>query len=578
MVKNFFIAFLLLILLPIFCFGQRRLELDYPEVPGAIKPVYTVSALPETLVYFFNLAIILSGLIVFGVLIYGGIRYLTSMGDFEAQKEAKSRIGSGFLGVILLLGSYILLRTINPQIIIPTVGREYPVQGIVLYKVENCGVGKFDEENFGELKKDGKAIRLKTSVANLRFFLGEDYTDKIESIYFFESFEDLEVKFFDRENYQPDGIVALRQRAGDCLPADVFPPRPRSIQITPKPPGVYLCTNVYDQDGICHGIEKHLGVSVSVLPEEFNDKVYGLKIKPEKEYMGECPNIECILSYERVCQNEGGWGVKTATKDGITKVYCLYTYGVILHEHGHFSKTVPGRCEVFLEPGIIPDLTETELDQINAGTSSVTVFRPVKEVAAIGNGVRFSDTEDWGGPWYPDPDKEESPYRYEEVKNAKKEKGIPDSTITSLTIEGTGDYIAILFDGEDYKDRCEAFIASDPTLRDNPLGRCKGWPYHDCLSSFKVYPLKIGTGGTVMPFEEIPPTPPAPVCAEEGEKLCINCEKGFRCCSPQYKECVQEKWVVKTCRVPPCCSIQGISVCCKEDVDCSGECRMGLCP
>jgi len=100
----------------VFAQGQK-LELEYPEI-GGIKPETVTTALPEYVKYVFNLAIATFGLVVLSVLLWGGFLYLTSAGKPEKLKEAKDRIVSAFLGLIVLLSSYIILTTINPQLVI----------------------------------------------------------------------------------------------------------------------------------------------------------------------------------------------------------------------------------------------------------------------------------------------------------------------------------------------------------------------------------------------------------------------------------------------------------------------------
>lgn len=86
---------------------ERELELKYPYLPGPSLP-----GIPEYAQFLFKLAVFLTGLILFGVLIYGGILYLTSAGRPGQIMEAKRRIFSALLGVGILLGSWLILTTI----------------------------------------------------------------------------------------------------------------------------------------------------------------------------------------------------------------------------------------------------------------------------------------------------------------------------------------------------------------------------------------------------------------------------------------------------------------------------------
>lgn len=101
------------------------LEINYPRIPisGVLPPQDFVKNAPQNQIislyalYFFNLIIWLSGIIAFGVLIYGGFRYLTSAGNPERITAAREQIISAFFGILILLSSYIVLQVLNPYLI-----------------------------------------------------------------------------------------------------------------------------------------------------------------------------------------------------------------------------------------------------------------------------------------------------------------------------------------------------------------------------------------------------------------------------------------------------------------------------
>ena len=117
----FFLVLLFFILGTGFVFA---LEINYPKVPGATAPQdFINTAAPEQILtlylkYFINLIFWASGILVLGVLIWAGIRYLTSAGKPEAIANAKQQISSAFLGILLLLSSFIVLGILNPQLVI----------------------------------------------------------------------------------------------------------------------------------------------------------------------------------------------------------------------------------------------------------------------------------------------------------------------------------------------------------------------------------------------------------------------------------------------------------------------------
>jgi hypothetical protein len=100
-----------------FVFAQKSLEVTYPQIPGALTPTTTKTALPDYIRYIFQLSLFVGALIAFGSFIYGGVRYLISGGSPSAQKDAQSQMSAGILGLIILISTYIILNTINPQLV-----------------------------------------------------------------------------------------------------------------------------------------------------------------------------------------------------------------------------------------------------------------------------------------------------------------------------------------------------------------------------------------------------------------------------------------------------------------------------
>lgn len=105
------------------------LEINYPTVPGTMAPqeflrkieageILEEQALSLFIVYFFNLFLIITALVAFGVIVYAGIRYLVSAGNPAILSDAKNQIFSAFLGLVIVLSSYLILYTIDPGLVI----------------------------------------------------------------------------------------------------------------------------------------------------------------------------------------------------------------------------------------------------------------------------------------------------------------------------------------------------------------------------------------------------------------------------------------------------------------------------
>jgi len=115
--------------------AARELEIEYPNVPLAQTPNTVKTLIPDYIRYVIILGIIISGLIIFGSLVYAGFLYMTSSGNPAALKNSKDRMLSSFLGVIILLSSYLILNTVNPNLIELKIDRE-PTKGVVFIDVD----------------------------------------------------------------------------------------------------------------------------------------------------------------------------------------------------------------------------------------------------------------------------------------------------------------------------------------------------------------------------------------------------------------------------------------------------------
>ncbi len=90
------------------------LQVSWPKSPAGTE-LKDESTLPDLIKYLYEWGIFLGGLVAFIALIIAGFQYLTSVGDPARMKDAMDRIKSAFLGLILLLGSWLILNTISPQ-------------------------------------------------------------------------------------------------------------------------------------------------------------------------------------------------------------------------------------------------------------------------------------------------------------------------------------------------------------------------------------------------------------------------------------------------------------------------------
>ncbi|MEK7608084.1 MAG: pilin, partial [Patescibacteria group bacterium] len=82
----------------------------FPGISGRVGPAAFI-------LDFYNFALALGGLLAFIMILYAGIRYAASRGNPSSQSDAKDAITQALLGLLLLMGAYIILRTINPELV-----------------------------------------------------------------------------------------------------------------------------------------------------------------------------------------------------------------------------------------------------------------------------------------------------------------------------------------------------------------------------------------------------------------------------------------------------------------------------
>lgn len=92
-----------------------KLEIAWPDSPLRSK-LNEKTDIPGLIKYIYDWGISLGGFAAFIALVIAGVQYLTSAGNAGKMKEAMDRIRSAGLGLVLLLGSVLILNTINPQL------------------------------------------------------------------------------------------------------------------------------------------------------------------------------------------------------------------------------------------------------------------------------------------------------------------------------------------------------------------------------------------------------------------------------------------------------------------------------
>jgi len=107
--------------LAVVCNGvENNLNLCYPTI-GPEGNKITLSSeinLNQIVAWFYYFIVGVAGLSAFVMLVWGGFQYLTSAGNPTAIGDAKDRIKSALLGLLIILISWLILQVINPELTI----------------------------------------------------------------------------------------------------------------------------------------------------------------------------------------------------------------------------------------------------------------------------------------------------------------------------------------------------------------------------------------------------------------------------------------------------------------------------
>lgn len=193
--KKFFIVFLIgFFSFPIIICLAQTLEIDYPTLPTG-ETISPGTSLPPYLKYMFSLGIWIGFAAAILSLIVAGIFYLLSPAKPEFRAKAKDRITGVVSGLILLLTTYLIITTINPELSIfkeldvkkipePTPRVIIP-SGVYFYEENNCPappkgtipVAPFYKniEDFGTVKNSIKSAKITQDYTNGFYYISVLY-------------------------------------------------------------------------------------------------------------------------------------------------------------------------------------------------------------------------------------------------------------------------------------------------------------------------------------------------------------------------------------------------------------------
>ncbi len=448
-------------------------ELEVPLPIGNPPITTTKTILSDYLRTIFVFAISISGLIVFGVIVFSGVQVITQAQNPAALGEAKNRILEALIGLVVLLGSYLLLTTLNPRLVIINPQLKGTTEGVLISNPK------------------GEQTIFKTSQSDITDFLNvklaQGATPKPIQYGFISPAADLDVYVYTDKNFK--GAETKLNPIVSPAAADL-PSGTKSVLLAYKKPGIYLCKTQPVADDLkgCY----YTSVSISSLDKTgFEDEVRYIVIKNPTSAFQINSQEDCTKCY-LLGQVYDKSNAPTSSCAPNLGQYCSYysqKYGVILHEGRNYDNT----CKEYLQNGSIPQTTTNGVfpggPRSNSpyGISSVTVFlQPLLDEQEDPNSlITLYEKPDFGeeggiATLYP-PEQGYNFPDFIQINFINKPKTSINDKISSFKIKGS--FLVLLFKDPNYQGTCGVFRDDVSNLSTKNVGG-------DTVSSAKIIRLK----------------------------------------------------------------------------------------
>ncbi len=97
-------------------FAQTQITIA-TSVPGNYGAAAAAASPGAFIANFYKFSLAIGGILAFGVIVYGGVKYMASAGNPSGQGDAKEWIEAALLGLLLLVGVNFILDVINPHLL-----------------------------------------------------------------------------------------------------------------------------------------------------------------------------------------------------------------------------------------------------------------------------------------------------------------------------------------------------------------------------------------------------------------------------------------------------------------------------
>jgi len=98
-----------------------KFEGSLPTIPCIIKNCINdpskITSIPDLITYIYNLAFWIVGLALFFAFFSAGIKWILAGPNITSVGKAKTQMTNAVIGFIILLASWLILNTINPELV-----------------------------------------------------------------------------------------------------------------------------------------------------------------------------------------------------------------------------------------------------------------------------------------------------------------------------------------------------------------------------------------------------------------------------------------------------------------------------
>ncbi|KUK98410.1 MAG: hypothetical protein XE08_0557 [Parcubacteria bacterium 32_520] len=323
----------------------------------------------EIILYIFQILIGIGALIAVAMVIIAGIEWMTSDGNPGKIGGAKTKIKNALLGVGVLLGSYLILYTINPQIVDVEIEELTCNYGIIVNTAEppkkevircvDISTGKIGYDIYETINED-KWDFPSGSILKVFAYAGENYTGE-RTIF----------EMDDEGNISGDisgakSIYFLRNHSGIYLYDDV------NYGLNTAPYPLYTSTSIADLSKFNFN-NKTQSIEIINPPEEGTYNKYSVVLFTSQNYEGMCSLLtESLNTLDAAATSNYSVSIKNNNVSSLIVQKSVQTVGAIEPYRGQVIFYTTKNCGRPQQGGMnLPTVGSVEIKQCEVSIEAV---------------------------------------------------------------------------------------------------------------------------------------------------------------------------------------------------------------